>query len=91
VIFCALLVYIAVDWRLPECCEPVIHDRFAVVDPRTGGLVVIGDCGLGIEATAGFGVKYQGLHGTDERIRIDSIPTVQAAYHQACLVLLTSS
>jgi succinyl-diaminopimelate desuccinylase len=47
--------------------------------------------GLGIEATAGFGVEYQGLHGTDERIRIDSIPPIQAAYHQACMALLTSS
>jgi succinyl-diaminopimelate desuccinylase len=47
--------------------------------------------GLGIGATAGFGVEYRGLHGTDERIRIDSIPPVQAAYHQACLALLTSS
>ncbi len=37
--------------------------------------------GLGIPATAGFGVGYEGLHGTDERIRIDSIPLVQAAYH----------
>jgi len=45
--------------------------------------------GLGIPATAGFGVGYEGLHGTDERIRIDSIPLVQAAYHQACLTLLT--
>jgi succinyl-diaminopimelate desuccinylase len=33
---------------------------------------------LGIEATAGFGVEYQGLHGTDECIRIDSTPPVQA-------------
>ncbi len=47
--------------------------------------------GLGIEATAGFGVDYRGLHGTDERIRIDSIPPVEAAYHQACLALLASS
>ena len=47
--------------------------------------------GLGIGATAGFGVDYRGLHGTDERIRIDSIPAIQAAYHQACLALLTSS
>jgi succinyl-diaminopimelate desuccinylase len=39
-------------------------------------------------ATAGFGVIYEGLHGTDERIRIDSIPPVQAAYHQALLTLL---
>jgi succinyl-diaminopimelate desuccinylase len=44
--------------------------------------------GLGIPATAGFGVDYQGLHGTDERIRIDSIPLVQAAYSQVCLTLL---
>ena len=44
--------------------------------------------GLGIPATAGFGVDYENLHGTDERIRLDSIPTVQAAYHQALLTLL---
>jgi succinyl-diaminopimelate desuccinylase len=44
--------------------------------------------GLGIPATAGFGVDYQGLHGTDERIRLDSLPIVQAAYHQALLTLL---
>ena len=47
--------------------------------------------GLGIEATAGFGVDYEGLHGTDERIRIDSIPLIQAAYYQACLTLLMPS
>jgi succinyl-diaminopimelate desuccinylase len=47
--------------------------------------------GLGIPATAGFGVDYQGLHGTDERIRLDSIPQVQAAYHQALLTLLRDS
>jgi succinyl-diaminopimelate desuccinylase len=44
--------------------------------------------GLGIPATAGFGVDYRGLHGTDERIVLDSIPPVQAAYHQALLTLL---
>jgi succinyl-diaminopimelate desuccinylase len=44
--------------------------------------------GLGIPATAGFGVDYKGLHGTDERVRLDSIPAVQAAYHQALLILL---
>jgi succinyl-diaminopimelate desuccinylase len=43
--------------------------------------------GLGIPATAGFGVDYRGLHGTDERIRLDSIPVVQAAYHRALLTL----
>jgi succinyl-diaminopimelate desuccinylase len=46
--------------------------------------------GLGIPATAGFGVDYEGLHGTDERVRLDSIPAVQAAYHQALLTLLHS-
>ena len=44
--------------------------------------------GLGIPATAGLGVDYTGLHGTDERIRLDSIPAVQAAYHHALLTLL---
>ena len=44
--------------------------------------------GLGIPAIAGFGVGYESLHGTDERIRLDSIPAVQAAYHQALLNLL---
>jgi succinyl-diaminopimelate desuccinylase len=44
--------------------------------------------GLGIHATAGFGVGYEGLHGTDERIRLSTIPVVQAAYHQALLTLL---
>jgi succinyl-diaminopimelate desuccinylase len=44
--------------------------------------------GLGIPATAGFGVDYHGLHGIDERIRLESIPVVQATYHQALLTLL---
>jgi succinyl-diaminopimelate desuccinylase len=44
--------------------------------------------GLGVPATAGLGVDYKGLHGTDERIRLDSIPAVQAAYHHALLTLL---
>jgi succinyl-diaminopimelate desuccinylase len=47
--------------------------------------------GLGVPATAGFGVDYEGLHGTNERIRIDSIPPIQAAYHQAILTLLALS
>jgi succinyl-diaminopimelate desuccinylase len=47
--------------------------------------------GLRIPATAGFGVDYRGLHGTDERIALESIPQVQAAYHQAVLTLLNHS
>ncbi|GAA4554207.1 M20 family metallopeptidase [Amycolatopsis samaneae] len=45
--------------------------------------------GLGIPATAGFGVTYTGLHATDERIQIDTIPTVQAIYHTAVHALLS--
>jgi succinyl-diaminopimelate desuccinylase len=43
---------------------------------------------IGVPATAGFGVGYQGLHGTDERIEVASIPVVQAIYHEAVLSLL---
>ncbi|OLB76928.1 MAG: hypothetical protein AUI14_17525 [Actinobacteria bacterium 13_2_20CM_2_71_6] len=43
---------------------------------------------LGIDATAGFGVGYAGLHGTDERIDLSTIPMIQASYHEAVLALL---
>jgi succinyl-diaminopimelate desuccinylase len=56
----------------------------SAADRWAGSVVLL----RGIPATAGFGVVYEGLHGTDERIRIDSIPAVQAAYHQALLTLL---
>lgn len=46
--------------------------------------------GLNIPATAGFGVAYEGLHATNERIRLDTIPIVQATYHAAILNLLSS-
>ncbi|RNL86746.1 M20 family metallopeptidase [Halostreptopolyspora alba] len=39
--------------------------------------------GLGIPATAGFGPHYEGLHATDERVLVDTIPTVQAVYELA--------
>jgi succinyl-diaminopimelate desuccinylase len=45
---------------------------------------------LGIEATAGFGVTYRNLHGTDESIELATIPLVQATYHKAVLVLLAA-
>lgn len=44
--------------------------------------------GLGIAATAGFGVDYVGVHGTDERVRLDTIPVVQAVCHNAIVRLL---
>jgi succinyl-diaminopimelate desuccinylase len=43
---------------------------------------------LGLSATAGLGVTYEGLHGTDERIEIVTIPPAQSAYHAAILDLL---
>jgi succinyl-diaminopimelate desuccinylase len=45
---------------------------------------------LGIEATAGFGVSYHNLHGTDECIELATIPLVQATYHKAVLELLAA-
>jgi succinyl-diaminopimelate desuccinylase len=86
-------------YRLPD--DSVLKNalmaaaRWAGLSPvaKIAGPSNIGNylAGLGIPATAGFGVDYQGLHGTDERIRIDSIPLVQAAYSQACLRLLARS
>ncbi|MGH8900860.1 MAG: hypothetical protein ACRDYA_04050 [Egibacteraceae bacterium] len=43
---------------------------------------------LGIEATAGFGVVYRNLHGTDECVKLSTIPMVLAAYRTAVLTLL---
>jgi len=58
--------------------------------PRVAGPSNIGNylAGLGIPATAGFGPVYEGLHGTDERIRVDTLPAVQTSYHHAVLTLL---
>jgi succinyl-diaminopimelate desuccinylase len=60
------------------------------VQPKISGMSNIGNylAGLNIPATAGFGVVYGGLHATDERIRLDTIPTIQATYHAAVLTLL---
>lgn len=44
---------------------------------------------LGIDATAGLGVRYKDLHGTNERIELATIPVVQAIYHEAALRLLS--
>ncbi len=45
---------------------------------------------LGIEATAGLGVRYRGLHGADECIDCSTVPMVQATYHEAVLSLLAA-
>jgi succinyl-diaminopimelate desuccinylase len=58
--------------------------------PKVAGPSNIGNylSSCGIPATAGFGVAYQGLHSTDERIEISTIPPVQAIYQEAVLALL---
>jgi succinyl-diaminopimelate desuccinylase len=46
---------------------------------------------LGIDATAGLGVRYDALHGTDERIELANVPALQAIYHEVLPTLLTSA
>ncbi|WP_405577394.1 M20 family metallopeptidase [Streptomyces sp. NBC_01092] len=63
------------------------------VRPRTAGPSNIGNllAGEGIPATAGFGVRYAGLHGVDERACLEDLPAVHAAYRRALLALLGPS
>jgi succinyl-diaminopimelate desuccinylase len=92
---------IQVDTRWPAyALTEDSHLRTAILDAaKTVGIEIgakiagpsnIGNylAGLNIPATAGFGVDYIGLHGTDERIRLDTIPIVQAIYHRTVLRLL---
>ncbi|TGN73909.1 M20 family peptidase [Streptomyces bauhiniae] len=60
------------------------------VRAKTAGPSNIGNllAGEGIPATAGFGVPYQGLHGTDECAHLAELPTVYTTYRQAVLDLL---
>ncbi|MFF0296163.1 M20 family metallopeptidase [Kitasatospora sp. NPDC004614] len=57
-----------------------------VAGPSNIGNLLAGE---GIPATAGFGVPYEGLHGTDERAHLAALPQVFAAYRQAVLSLLS--
>ncbi|MCX4851285.1 M20/M25/M40 family metallo-hydrolase [Streptomyces sp. NBC_00893] len=41
-----------------------------------------------IATTAGFGLPYTTLHGTDEQADLSVLPAVQAAYHHAVLTLM---
>jgi succinyl-diaminopimelate desuccinylase len=61
------------------------------VRPKVSGPSNIGNylATLGIPATAGWGVAYRGLHGTDEAIDLSTVPMVQAVYHAAVLRLLS--
>ncbi|MFJ2236430.1 M20 family metallopeptidase [Streptomyces sp. NPDC087859] len=60
------------------------------VRAKTAGPSNIGNllAAEGIPATAGFGVRYEGLHGTDERAYLADLPTVLAVYREAVSGLL---
>jgi len=67
------------------------HHLNKCVSARVAGPSNIGNylAKLGIDATAGLGVQYEALHGTNERIELVTIPTIQAIYHEAALKLLS--
>lgn len=61
------------------------------VTPKVAGPSNIGNLFAthNIPTTAGFGLPYIGLHGTDEQADLNALPAVQAAYHLAVLSLMT--
>jgi len=84
-------------YRLPESSpvriallKAAAHHLGSPPQPKVAGPSNIGCylASLGIDATAGFGVRYRGLHGTDECIELATISVVQAVYHQATRALL---
>jgi succinyl-diaminopimelate desuccinylase len=86
-------------YRLAEGRQPAAALRDAAaaegltVRPKTAGPSNIGNllAAEDIPATAGFGVRYAGLHGVDERACLDDLPAVHAVYRRAVLGLLGSS
>jgi len=44
-----------------------------------------------IPTTAGYGLPYAGLPGTDESVDLTALPAIQTAYHQAVLTLLNAT
>jgi succinyl-diaminopimelate desuccinylase len=79
------------DSRLRAAIHNAATTIGVYLEAKVAGPANIGNylAGLGIPATAGFGVTYTGLHGTDERIQLDTIPSVQATYHIAVLDLMS--
>lgn len=59
--------------------------RGKIAGPSNIGNLLAGE---GIPATAGFGVRYEGLHGADERAHLTDLPQVYAIYQRAVLSLL---
>ncbi|WP_030955604.1 M20 family metallopeptidase [Streptomyces sp. NRRL S-481] len=60
------------------------------VRAKTAGPSNIGNllAAEGIPATAGFGLRYEGLHGMDECVDLADLPVVHAVYRRAVLGLL---
>jgi succinyl-diaminopimelate desuccinylase len=60
------------------------------VPTRVAGPSNIGNylASLGVEATAGYGVRYRNVHGTDECIDVGTIATVHGVYSAAVRSLL---
>ncbi|MFF4359903.1 M20 family metallopeptidase [Streptomyces sp. NPDC001604] len=85
-------------YRLTENQQPsaALLDAAAreglTVRAKTAGPSNIGNllAAEGIPATAGFGVRYEGLHGTDERAYLADLPAVHTIYRQTVLRLLTT-
>jgi succinyl-diaminopimelate desuccinylase len=78
------------DHRLPAALGAGARSAGFAPIPVVAGPSNIGNllASRGIPATAGFGVRYRNLHGTDEAIEVASIPAVQVAYHHAVHALL---
>jgi succinyl-diaminopimelate desuccinylase len=65
-----------------------LDPELAVAGPSNIGCLL---AARGIPATAGFGVAYRNLHGTDEAIDTATIPAVYVAYWEALRRLLVAS
>lgn len=67
------------------------HAHGVPVQPKITGPSNIGNylAGLGIGTTAEFDPAYEGLHATDERVRLDTVPVAQAVYEQAARTLMS--
>lgn len=86
-------------YRLPDT-SPLVQALVAAAqahhDPATLP-VICGPSNVGnyfaahaIDATCGFGVTYDGIHGPNERARIDTVPIVYRVYAAATSFLLDS-
>jgi succinyl-diaminopimelate desuccinylase len=64
-----------------------LDPQLAVAGPSNIGCLL---SARGIPATAGFGVRYRNLHGTDEAIDTATIPAVYVAYREALRRLLVA-